>query len=142
MYDIQAFGGDVKRGKKSLRRKLVEQADKVFSLLVRALAKKEYNGICPFCKERPIECCFHFVTRAKHIVRWDLTNAVGSCNIDNYKMEWNPHPYIKWYLDKFGLEAYENLVLRSNRIAKFNTDELENIIKSCEDKLRDMGEDK
>lgn len=123
---------------KSPRKKMVATLDKEFSLLVRAIARKEFNGICPFCGKRPIECCFHFVTRSKHIVRWDLTNAVGSCIPCNGKMEYDPHPFIKWYIDRYGLEAYDSLVLRSNKIAAFSMLELEQIRKRIADSMDDI----
>ena len=119
---------------KSKRRILVDKLDKQFSLLVRAISKREF-AVCPFCHIRQIECCFHFVTRAKHSVRWDLTNAVGSCHSCNYTMEYNPHPFVSWYIKRNGLDAYENLILRSNKIAKFGIGDLEDILQGIYDGL-------
>lgn len=117
------------------RKQAVKEADKWFSILVRKITDKEYGGVCPLCGIRPIQCCFHFVTRSKHIVRWDLRNAIGSCIIDNYKMEFNPHPYILWYIKKHGLEAYEQLINQSSKVANFSTGELKKILQDITDRL-------
>ena len=112
----------MKRGKKSPRRKLVAELDRVFSLYIRAKSK-----VCVFCG-KPTEHWFHIITRAKYAVRWDESNAVPSCAGCNFRMEYDPHPFIKWYIDTYGLPAYEDLILRSNKIAKFSADDLQNMI--------------
>ena len=122
----------MKRAKKSPRRKLVSEADRVFSLWIRNRDNKQY-GHCVFCK-KPIEHCFHFITRAKYSVRWDELNCTSSCRSCNYSMEYNPHPFIKWFLDKHGLATYEALILKSNQIAKFSTEDLQGIIEKYNEK--------
>ena len=109
--------------KKTPRKKLVATLDKLFSLAVRAKAEKNYGGC--FFDGKPIEHCFHFVTRSKHSVRWDFTNAEGSCAGCNFRMEFDPHPYIQWYIRKHGLPAYEDLIRRSNERAGFSLADLE-----------------
>ena len=108
--------------KKTARKKLVEKLDAVFSVYIRAL-----YPICVFCGSKT-EHCFHFMTRAKYATRWDAVNAVGSCRGCNFEMEFNPHPYIKWFIDKYGLEEYNRLILRSNVIPKYSNEELEVMI--------------
>ena len=112
------------RRTKSARRRLIDTLDTLFSLYIRLRDKAEFKGMCVFGCGRPIECCFHIVTRGKYSVRWDERNAVGSCMIDNYKMEFNPHPFITWYIKRVGVEAYEALVRDSNRIPKHTHEDL------------------
>lgn len=113
--------------RKSTRRRLVAQLDIIFSLYIR-MRDKRLRGRCPFhdsCSFRPIECCFHFITRSKFSTRWDEQNAVGACHACNFKENFNNHIFISWYLSKFGKEQYESLIARSNRIAKHSIDDLE-----------------
>lgn len=112
----------IKRKKKPGRKKVVRLLDSVFSNTVRQASREEI-GHCAFCPN-PIEQCFHFITRAKHSVRWDRRNAVGSCAGCNYRYEFDPHFAIRWYIDKFGLPAYEQLIADGNKIAKFSIADL------------------
>ena len=106
------------------RKIIVASLDTLFSFVVRLRDKDVAGGRCVFDCQRPIECCFHFVTRSKYSVRWDLKNAVGSCHPHNYEMEFNPHPFIQWYIKTRGIAAYEDLLRRSNQIAKFSNEKL------------------
>ena len=106
---------------------LVAKCDMLFSLATRLRDKKIYNGMCPFCGNNPIQCSFHFVTRAKYSTRWDFTNAVGACKGCNFHMEFNANPYILWYIKTCGERRYESLVRRSDQLSRF----------SCQD-LRDL----
>lgn len=112
-----------KKKKKPGRKKVIRLLDAAFSNTVRAETIAEY-GLCPFNCGRAIEHCFHFVTRAKYSVRWDRRNAVGSCAGCNYRYEFDPHFAITWYIDRFGLSAYEELIADGNKIAKLSTQDL------------------
>ncbi|MDI6808493.1 MAG: hypothetical protein QME66_05860 [Candidatus Eisenbacteria bacterium] len=110
--------------KPTIRKLLVKKLDNLFSLYIR-LRTRNYSGPnCPFCSKNPIECCFHFITRAKYSVRWDDRNAVGSCSGCNYRMEYDPHKYIKWYIDHYGKDSYDELIRDSNIIKKRDNEDL------------------
>ena len=126
----------MKRGEKSPRRKLVAELDRIFSLYIRARDNRDI-GHCAFCP-RPIEHNFHFITRGCYKTRWDELNCVGSCAGDNYRMEFNPHDYIKYFIDKHGLPAYEALILKSHGIAKYSTEDLEAMIAEYKGKLEEI----
>ena len=138
-------GGDcVKKEKRKYRKsspwkKIVKKLDDVFSLFVRADSRNKYDG-CPFCG-KPIECCFHFVTRSKHSVRWDTRNAVGSCFGCNGKYEHDPHFAITWYMDNFGKIAYTKLILKGNIIVKRNVEDLQKLKNKFDKKLKMMNYD-
>jgi hypothetical protein len=104
---------------------LVARLDNLFSHYIRLRDKRAF-GRCPFCSG-PIQCCFHFVTRSKHSVRWENRNAVGSCHGCNFKNEHDPHFAISWYIESYGLENYNQLVKDGNIIAKFSMDDLRGI---------------
>lgn len=119
---------------KNKRQKLVAKLDLLFSQYIRIRDKRRTDGACVFgCGM--IECCFHFVTRAKHSLRWDERNGVGSCHGSNYRYEYDPHFAIKWYLDKYGVEAYEKLIFDGNQIAKFSIDDLEAKYEELKEKM-------
>lgn len=90
-------------------------------------------GKCPFCRVRPIQCAFHFITRAKESVRWHKMNAVGSCFECNGRYE-NEAEFaagcIRWLIERIGQEAYDALVREGNRIVKFTQDDRESILGS------------
>ena len=121
--------------KKASRKALVAKLDNIFSIYIRLLTKREYGPYCPFCHKQPISCCFHFVTRSKHIVRWDRMNAIGSCFGCNYKNEFNPHPFVQWYLKKYGQDEYDKLLFKSNQIAKFDRSDLEDLYKDIKSRI-------
>lgn len=55
--------------------------------------------------------CGHLITRAHYALRWDidlnLNTQCASCNLIH---EHNPHIYINWFIDEFGVGAYQKLV--------------------------------
>jgi len=118
------------------RKRLVAKLDQLFSAYVRLRDKRVNGGRCVFSCPKPIECCFHFVTRAKHSVRWNFSNAVGSCHGHNYRYEFDPHFAITWYIDKYGKDAYEQLIRDGNKIAKFSIEDLEALKADLEEKLK------
>lgn len=134
-----------KRKPKTARKRLVSELDRQFSLFIRKRDSLQTGGACRFRRELfcagPIECCFHFITRSKHSVRWDERNAVGSCRGCNFTMEFNPHPYINWYISKYGLVAYEALFRDSNKIAKFENGQLEDMIEVFKNKISSVEKD-
>jgi hypothetical protein len=105
--------------KAKLRKRLIVALDKEFSEFIRGMFTA-----CPFCG-RPVEHCFHFVTRAKYSVRWDERNAVGSCAGCNYRYEFDPHFAIQWFIAFRGLPAYEQLIQDGNKIKKWDNADLE-----------------
>lgn len=120
---------------KPTRKGLVKKLDEVFSEWIRIKTRRQFGPMCPFCGKKPIEQCFHFITRAKHIVRWDEDNAIGSCRGCNFYNEQNPAPFLNFYLNKFGSEAWDRLFRKSNNIAKFDRSRLQEIYTGIKSKL-------
>lgn len=113
------------RTKKSARKRLVALLDKKFSELIRLRDSRLTGGRCVFSCGQEIQCAFHFISRSKYATRWSEDNAVGSCTSCNYTMEFDPHPFVLWYIKKNGEKAYEALVRRSHVVAGFSTSDLE-----------------
>lgn len=133
----QAKSTKIRRFRRSSdRKRLVARLDSVFSLLVRLRSKRLYHGACPFHETtpyRPVTQCFHFITRSKHSVRWDLRNAVGSCAACNLQYE-HDQTFVDfvfdWYKEIYGQEAWDTLKRDSNRISKFSNDDLRVLLES------------
>jgi len=106
-----------KRKKLPSIKTITRNFDAAFSIAVRALWES-----CPFCGG-PIEVCFHFVTRGKHITRWDPINVVGSCANCNDIEVGHPTPFAAWYSRYYGQAQQDELVRRSNIVANFGITE-------------------
>lgn len=126
------------------RKGLVKKLDSLFSFYIRIKSKRLY-GRCPF---HPIECfrpiqqCFHFITRSKHSVRWDERNAVGSCAGCNLRMEHDTtfiDTVLSWYKKTHGEPAWEALKADSLKIAKFSREDLKAIVEEIRKKLETIG---
>ena len=125
--------------KKPSKRSLVKKLDKVFSLFIRRRDAIRFNGMCPFCQKKPIECNFHFITRSRYNTRFDEVNCVASCFGCNYRMTFDQGPFIQWFLGRLGMEEYNNLVNRSRQLAKFSIFDLQEMIGRYQGKFEAMG---
>lgn len=100
----------------------MHQLDAVFSAFIKSRDART-RGRCPFhhLTYAPIEHCFHFITRAKHSVRWNPKNAVGSCAGCNLRYEHDQTfiDYVfEWYKREYGPEAWDELKREANTIVK------------------------
>ena len=113
--------------KKSPRKKLVAEADRVFSLAVR----KRGGNRCWICGSHKNPQCGHILSRVAYSVRWDLRNAVVMCASCNLRME-HDVPHIRAvtdsYIQFYGLDAWEKLVLDWHTVRKYTNEELQQII--------------
>ena len=117
-----------KAAQKRLLKRWIIWADKALSRYTRRVTRQEY-GLCPFCRIRPIKHCFHFVTRRKWATRWDTRNVIGSCASCNYKERYFPDLYRVWYLRKYGMETYIQLVEDSKKPVELTTNFLKDIVR-------------
>lgn len=102
-----------KRKKRSPHKVLTDRLDELVSLIVR-----KRDMCCVLCSSTARLQCGHLITRSKQSVRWDLTNCNAQCASCNLSHEYNPHPYTAWWITRYGLGAYKELVRRSNVIVK------------------------
>ena len=100
-------------------------ADRVVSQFVR----ERDEGICPICHMREVDCCFHFITRAKYGTRWDVQyNLIGACSVCNDLHERDEKPAWAYFEQMHGSDAREELLRRSNRPEPHSREELVAII--------------
>ena len=128
--------------KKLSRSRLIKKLDSIFSKYIRR--KDSINDIakCVTCGvERDWKelQCGHFQSRSHYSTRWNELN-VGvqciSCNI--FK---NGQQYLfSRYLDKtYGEGTSNELFLKSQELAKFTTNEIEELIKKYKNLLDQLG---
>lgn len=127
--------------KRKLLRRAAKAAHKAMSLYIRAKFKLEY-GKCPLCNDGPIQAVFH-IQRAKYvkIMRYDDRNVIASCHKCNWMEYRNPDPSRAWYIKKYGVEQYLEIVEEGKRSFEF-TIEYYVMIKSYYDAmLRKLNEE-
>jgi nitrate/TMAO reductase-like tetraheme cytochrome c subunit len=116
------------KSSKSVRKKLVAELDRVFSLWIRARDHEEFGGICSLCHSQKAIQCAHLISRSKHSVRWDPRNAYAQCAGCNVRHEFHSQYYTSWWVARHGVESYQQLFRDSNKIAKFSRQDLEDMI--------------
>ena len=108
---------------KSPRKKLVVELDRVFSLYIR-----RRDGRCVLCEKVEGLTCGHLLTRTAFSTRWDVDNCFGQCAGCNLRHEHKPEYFTQWYINKFSLRKYNELIERHHKIKKFTSDDLQRMI--------------
>jgi len=131
----------MKRGKKSTRRKLVAELDRIWSLLVRAKYPR-----CIICGSQPTQAHHCIVRKAQSQgVRWILENGVGLC-VGCHIFKLHGQQSDKVWLDKYitilndliPADVQQNIVDIGHGIAKYSTADLEGMIAEYKGKLGEM----
>jgi hypothetical protein len=111
------------RKKRTKRQILVKKLDDITSKIVRAR-----DEACVQCGTTENLTNGHVFSRRHNATRWDIS-LDGNCHCQcwgcNYKHSYDNYEYYKWYQDKFGLEAFEDLRARYTTTCKFSIPELE-----------------
>jgi len=116
----------------SERAKLIRELDRVFSLFIR-----ERDGQrCVQCQSSEELTCGHIYSRRNHSTRWDEENCHAQCWNHNASHSINPHPYVNWFVEKFGYEALEKLHQRFLSIVRFSNEDLREMISGYRLRLR------
>lgn len=98
------FGLKCKNMRKVSRKTLIRQCD---ALCKEIVIKRDKH--CVTCKMIPFLTPGHLFSRVALSTRWDLNNIFAQCATCNLIHEYNPDPLTKYYIDKFGPEAYDAL---------------------------------
>lgn len=111
---------------KSARKSLVKKLDTIVSLYIR---KRDGRSVLSGATDHLTNG--HLFSRTSYSTRWDVTPD-GNCHCqtvsENYTHEFDPYPYQKWYIDKFGIEKYDELHRRFKTVKKFKDWELQEMI--------------
>lgn len=119
---------------KSQRKRLIKRLDDLTREIVLVRDQR-----CVTCGKIENLQCGHLITRAKYGVRWDLKNCNVQCQGCNFRHEYNPEIYTRWFLNKYGLEEYQSLCQRSEN-GKYSIDDLEEILFQLTEVQKDLEE--
>lgn len=109
--------------KKPTLAKLMKEADRVFSLFIRARDKK-----CVICGTTERLQNSHLIRRGKKSIRFDEKNCNTNCATHNYLHNIYPETYTQWFIKRYGLDEYEKLIAKSHIVKQFKASELETLI--------------
>jgi hypothetical protein len=121
------------KSKKTARQKAIKRADDAMSEYIRARDKE-----CVICGSRERLTNGHLITRGKYSVRWKELNCHCQCRGCNLLHEHQPEQYTSWFIQRYGLAAYEELVRESNTIKKYKTHDIEEIARYYKKKLEEL----
>ena len=119
----------MKRGGVSPAKRLRKEIDSIFSMFTRIRDKRRFGGLCVLCKTRPIEVCFHFLSRGNLKTRWNTDNSCGSCRGCNFneamdrkevrKDFWKAH-----HIALVGIVTRETVEKEAHEIVKYDLGQL------------------
>ena len=119
--------GTRKRRPKPLRVRLCDDADDLFSLLVRARATGCELRLSPDCRGRAEHCC-HLISRKRWSVRWSLDdNGAAGCAVCHGFGHAHRDAWEDFCIRRLGAERWDALVERS-KLPPQSTEELREII--------------
>ena len=102
-----------------MKKRLIEQCDRFFSLLVRS---KKYCERCGTTGQA-LECS-HIFSRRYYFLRWRADNAMCLCRECHAWWHANPHEAMAWAESKIGKGKVDSLRLEANEVAKFQVSDL------------------
>lgn len=109
--------------------KLMKEADRLFSLRVRAIgADSDDINTCFTCEKRyPIKKlqCGHFLSRYYKAARWDFDNARPQCMMCNMWKKGDPITFRKNLIAEIGLERVEKVEAQRAVVMKLTKEFLE-----------------
>ena len=99
---------------RTILKRLKVKADKALSEYVRKQTTWAY-ALCPLCNVNPVHHNFHFISRKRAILRWDIRNCIGSCKGCNLMENYWPDLSRAFYIRTFGVDQYLALVDESRK---------------------------
>ena len=123
----------MKKGKTE-RQKIVDKLDDAVSLYIRLLEKKSVTS-----GRTDKLTNSHLFSRNSYSTRWDITED-GNCHCqtsdENFRHEFDPHDYTAWYINKFGIDKYDELHRRHKTILKLKDFQLQEMLEDINSKIK------
>lgn len=95
---------------KNFIRRLEKKADRALSIRTRKYWARKNGGKCALCNVKPVQCCFHFVSRRRKATRWQPINVIGACHTCNWEERYFPDKSRAWFIKHYGPSFYLFLV--------------------------------
>lgn len=116
------------------RKQLIKACDDLVSKIVRFRDKR-----CVCCGAIDKLTDGHLITRTCAIIRFDLTNNNCQCAPCNFLHEFRPERYTNWWINKYGKDAYDELVAQSKLTKKWTISELMTLRTQLQDILEELN---
>lgn len=113
----------IRKVKKPTGKSLKKELDRVFSLWIRAR-----DGACVTCGSTEQANNGHLFSRKNLSTRYCEINCNQQCWPCNSLHRWDTHPYTRWFIGKYGLEAYDELHRKHRQIKQFSNPDLQELI--------------
>ena len=111
--------------KKTARQKVVKRLDDIVSKYIR-----ERDKSCVQCGKKENLSNGHVFSRRAYNTRWDISKN-GNCHTQcwgcNFRHSKDNYDYYNWYIEKFGMDRFNELRLEFRTPKKFLTIELEEL---------------
>lgn len=135
-----------KKKAKTSRQKLIDKLDTYFSKYIRirdanedGLVKCITCGHYDFIKEVD---CGHFMPRDQYATRWEEKNCNGQCRHCNRFKDGKQYEHGLAIDKKWGKGTAEKMLIKSKSVCKFQDFELEEMIETYKQKIKELGEEK
>ena len=120
--------------KKTSRQLAVKHADAAFSLYIRAR-----DGNVSVTGGQGAMTCSHLFSRTNYSTRWDDMNAFCQTAGENMRHEFDPSVLTLYFINRFGLDAYEALSRKFHTVTKLKTFEIEEIAETYTRKYKELA---
>ena len=81
---------------------------------------------CVTCDKTENLTCSHLISvTAGDMLRFTEINSHCQCRGCNYKHEYNPEDYTRWFIQHYGLSEYERLCDLKKEIRKYTTEDFQ-----------------
>ncbi len=114
------------------RKGLIRKLDKLVSQIVITRDSR-----CVTCGSSFRLGCGHIFTRGAYSTRWDLENCWAQCWPCNYRHEFDPYPFINWFIKKYGQEKLDKLHTRYRTLRKWKDFELVELYEELKGKKKE-----
>lgn len=129
--------------RKISRKNLIKKLDKIFSEYIR-LKYADKNGIvsCYTCGKKAYwkgegMQNGHFISRRSRILRWDERNCRSQCYSCNVMRYGESYIFGVKLNQEYGYNIADELLIESKKIIKQSDEDLKNLIKLYEDKIKE-----
>lgn len=127
--------------KKQNRKLIVKKLDAIYSQYIRLSESKDGMATCVTCKKQDNWKDLqngHFYSRGRYATRWDDDNCHVQCVGCNVFLKGNYIAYTKYMIDRYGREFVDELETKSRQIYKVSTVELQEMIETYKEKVKDL----